>query len=279
MNWRCGFTVLWAFALLVGCDQSEGNGVQKIKFDLGRNIVETARASGVPKFSADNIQGRISYSVREIPPSIPARFNRPGYEIVASPLYSFTLYADHDLDPGDLVDYAAVQLDTIESHEVAKALVEQLIAQFVAGKWKRHIPATCPAIAGRSSLLDENGALTVEGNLCLDPGYRLTPEEWEAVMARSQRYRWRGDGVLVDLRVSHTTTSTTGLIYDISLDFRVEAVSNQRDAQRTADRIKEGEAKGWGTAAKIAAGEKADAVRNALLEANALKRGDRVVER
>ena len=263
---------------LNGCN-AEGQKVQEIKFDLGKNIVETARASGVPKFEADKTAGLISYSVSSIPSEIATRFARTGYEVAVAPLYAFTLYANHSRTPDDLVFSATLQMNTIKSHDTAQAFVEQLLGQFAKGKWKRYITDSCPAVTGRSSWLDEAGQLKKGGVICPDPAYKLTREEWLVVMNMGKFYSWIGDGVIAQLQVGYGEDPPIGVNYQMFLEFELEDVQKKRNAQADADHIKEGEAKGWNTAAKAAKGKIETEAMNKLLEANAIKRGDQVVAR
>ena len=263
---------------LNGCN-AEGQKVQEIKFDLGKNIVETARASGVPKFEADKTAGLISYSVSSIPSEIATRFARTGYEVAVAPLYAFTLYANHSRTPDDLVFSATLQMNTIKSHDTAQAFVEQLLGQFAKGKWKRYITDSCPAVTGRSSWLNAAGTLNLEGAVCPDSTYKLTRDDWLTVMRDSQRYRWIGDGVIAALSINFGDNPATGVAYQMFLEFELEDVQKKRNAQADADHIKEGEAKGWNTAAKAAKGKIETEAMNKLLEANAIKRGDQVVAR
>ena len=278
MNQLATLAILFGAAVFSGCN-AEGQKVQEIKFDLGKNIVDTARASGVPKFQTDNIAGLISYSVNQIPAEIPARFVRPGFEVSVSPLWAFSLRADRDRTPDDLVYKATLQINTIKSHDTAQAFVEQLLAQFAKGKWKRYITDSCPAVTGRSSWLNAAGTLNLEGAVCPDSTYKLTRDDWLTVMRDSQRYRWIGDGVIAALSINFGDNPATGVAYQMFLEFELEDVQKKRNAQADADHIKEGEAKGWNTAAKAAKGKIETEAMNKLLEANAIKRGDQVVAR
>ena len=278
MNRFAILAIFFGAAALIGCT-SEGQKMQEIKFELGKNIVDTARASGVPKFEADNIAGLISYSISPIPAEIPARYTRSGFEVSVAPLYAFTLKADRDQTPDDLVYKTTLQIDTFKSHDTAQAFVEQLLGQFAKGKWKRYIWESCPAVTGRSALLDATGKLDV-GTVCsLDPSYKLKRDEWLAMMSVGKFYRWVGDGVIAELQVGYGDNPATGVMYQMFLGFELEDVQKKREAQAEADHIKEGEAKGWNTAAKAVAGKKETDAMNKLLEANAIKRGDQVVPR
>ena len=278
VKWHVALATLLGGAVLISCD-AEGQKMQEIRFDLGKNIVDTARASGVPRFRTSNVNGSIDYSVNQISAELAARFARPGYEISAAPIFSFRLSADHRNGVSDIVEATTLQIDTFKSHDTAQAFVEQLLGQFAKGKWKRYITDSCPAVTGRSSWLNAGGGLNIEGVVCADPAYKLTRDDWLIVMRNGQRYRWIGDGVISELSVNFGDNPATGVMYQMFLGFELEDVQKKRNAQADADHIKEGEAKGWNTAAKAVAGKKETDAMNKLLEANAIKRGDQVVPR
>ena len=60
----------------------------QIKVEIGRNIAETARDSGIPKFTTRNVAGLVSYSVDSIPKDVSATYIRPGFEASHSPLFA-----------------------------------------------------------------------------------------------------------------------------------------------------------------------------------------------
>lgn len=264
---------------LVGCGKAEGQKMQEIKFDLGKNIVDTAKQSGVPRFEADNIDGYISYSVNAIPAQIPARFTRPNYEIVWQPIFAFTMRADEKRFPDRRVQSVALQLDNkITTHEAAQAFVEQTLAQFMKGKWRRYYkPEWNTLITGRSSLLDESGQ--IDSSLwTIDPAYKIPAVDWPTVADKGAIWRWVGDGVLASLHVKNFGSGGK-LDYRIDLDFELLDVKLKRDAENEARELKEGDAKGWNSTAKYAAAKKDAQARNRILEANAIKRGDSVATR
>lgn len=254
--------------------------MSEIKFNLGQNIVETARQSGIPKFSVDKVNGSIFYSKNQIPVDIPVRYTRAGYEIIISPLFAFTLYADEKLQNNLEVTEATLQISqqAFHSHVAAQAFVQDILRQFKAGKWTRHISEFCPAVSGRSTLLDENGKLNIRGNCSPDPDYQLSDEEWLALMAVGKVYRWTGDGVIAQLSVRYSDDSR-GITYSIFLEFENLSLQRQRQAKAVADRIEEGERKGWSTVAEAAADKVKTGAQIKLLEDNALKRGDKIVPR
>ena len=250
----------------------------EIQFDLGKNIVETAKASGVPRFQVSNTAGYIDYSVAPVPEAIPAHYMRAGYEIIWQPIFAFTMNADKDIDPALLVETVSLQLnnDKYETHHEAQALVEQTIAQFQRGKWQRYFdPEWDVLLTGRSSLLDEHGQIA-SVPMTIDPAYKIPPQDWPALAEKRPTWRWVGDGVLASLRVSGSVGSL-GLSYDISLDFDLLDVKLKRDAENLAQKRKEGDAKGWNSTAKYEAEKKNSAALNKRLIENAIKRGDTVV--
>lgn len=250
----------------------------EIQFDLGKNIVGTAKASGVPSFQVSETAGLIDYSIDGIPKTVPARYVRSGYEISWSPIFAFTMYADRDISPNLLVETVSLQFDnrTIKTHAEAQAFVEQTIAQFQRGKWQRYFdPERDVLLTGRSSLLDEHGKIA-SVPMTIDPAYKIPAEDWPAVAEAIAIWRWVGDGVLASLRVSGSVGSL-GLSYDISLDFDLLDVKLKRDAENLAQRLKEGDAKGWNSTAKHEADKVKRAALNKRLIENAIKRGDTVV--
>jgi hypothetical protein len=251
-----------------------------IKFDLGKNIVETAKASGVPKYSVGNTDGLIDYSINQLAPEVHVQYIRPGYEISVAPLFAFTMYADEERNDNLAVNDVTLQVfqQVFRSHEAARAFVQNILEQFKAGKWHRYISEFCPAVSGRSSLLDEKGALAEVGECSPDPDYRLTDEEWLVLMDRSADYQWIGDGIIAQLSVRYSNDSR-GITYSIFLEFENYAHQQQRNAKALADDIEDGERRGWNTAAQVAAERTKIAAEIKLLEENALKRGDSIVPR
>ena len=255
------------------------SSMPRIKFDLGENIVETASKSGIPKFSARNINGFISYSVDAIPPTIPATYVRRGYEIVWQPIFSFTMYADEGRDVHRRVETVSLQLDkNFETDAQAQEFVESTIAQFQKGKWERYYdPAWDTLLTGRSSLLDENNSIS-SYSTTIDPDHKISPEDWVALAKAGAFWRWVGDGVLAMLSVKRDEEGDgRTLDYSIDLDFDLLDVKLARDAENEAVRRQEGDAKGWNSTAEHEATKKKQLAVLRILEANALKRGDRVL--
>jgi hypothetical protein len=261
---------------LQGCSEVLGQKMTEIRFDLGKNIIDTARATGVPKYQVSNVNGTISYSTH-VPPSIPAHYTRRGYEIDWQPLFAFTMWADTKRFDGERVDSAFLQLKrTEQTHAEAQAFVEQTIAQFQRGKWRRyHDSEWHVLLTGRSSLLDESGKIA-SALLMIDPNYKIPAADWPEVADKGPLWMWVGDGVVATLRVSGQV-GTDGLSYSMSLEFELLDYKLQLDAENLARELKEGDAKGWNSTADHEASKRKRAELNKRLVANAIQRGDSVV--
>ena len=261
---------------LQGCSEVMGQKMTEIRFDLGKNLMDTARASGVPQYQVSNVNGSISYST-QVPPSIPAHYIRPGYEVLWQPLFSFSLHADESRDALKRAKAAVLQLKRADhTHAEAQAFVEQTIAQFQRGKWRRHHdPEWNVLLTGRSSLLDENGKIA-SSLRTIDPNYKIPAADWPEVADQTPRWIWVGDGVVATLRVAGTTGSH-GLSYSMSLEFELLDYKLQLAAENLARELKEGDAKGWNSTADHGANKRKQAEINKRLVANAIKRGDSVV--
>jgi hypothetical protein len=258
----------------------QANIMPEIKFDIGNNIHETAKRSGAPRFATRNVAGLISYDLIDLPPDIPARYVRPGFEITASPLFAFTLYADDEHKNGLAVQSAQLQFSSAaaKSHESAQAFVEDIIVQFERGKWKRYINELCPAVTGRSTFLNEDGEPARINGCPLDPKHRLSKEDWIRLMRLTQNYKWIGDGVLATLTVRFSD-DVRGITYAMDLDFDDLAIKN-RVAQANLDRkLAEGDKNGRNSTEKEKNNIAALKERIKTLEDNAKKRGDTVIPR
>ena len=259
-------------------NQAQGQKMQEIKFDLGKNIIETARASGVPQFQTRNVAGLVSYGVTAIPRQIPVRYVRPGYELSWQPVFAMTMYSDKDRDPSLSVESVDLQLDQkFQTHEAAQTFVEQMLAQFTRGKWRRyHDPEWTTLLTGRSSMLDESGHIAAPLRT-VDPAYKIPKEDWITATRSGVVWQWTGDGVLATLTVVNIAGSDGQLDYSVELEFDLLADKLKRDAENEAQRRKEGDAKGWNSTANHEAEKKAAQARIRVLEENAVKRGDAVV--
>jgi hypothetical protein len=249
----------------------------EIKFDLGKNIVETAKASGVPELSARKVASTVSYSIAGIPGEIPVRFTRPGLEIVWQPVFGLSMYASENNNRvTDTVDMSLSTRDMTDAQ--AQAFTEATIAQFQKGKWKRHAdPEWDVLLTGRSSFLTESGKLKSGASGSPDPNHRLTPSEWLA-LSDSLYYTWTGDGVWAEFAINNSPGSDNKPAYRMSLRFELLDVKLKRDADNQAQRLKEGDAKGWGSTAEYEASKVKRAAEMKRLIANAIQRGDSVVQ-
>jgi hypothetical protein len=258
----------------------QANIMPEIKFAIGNNIHETAKRSGAPRFSTRNVAGLISYKLIDLPPDIPAHYVRPGFEITASPLFAFTLYADEEHNNGLAVQTARLQFSSAmaKSHDSAQAFVENMITQFEKGKWKRHIDELCPAVTGRSTFLNEAGEPGQIAGCPLDPQHRLSKGDWIRLMRLTQDYEWIGDGVLATLTVGFSD-DVRGITYDMTLEFDDLAIKNRGDQSNLDRMLAEGDKNGWNSTANEKKDIAALKARIKTLEDNARKRGDMVIPR
>ena len=286
-NRRICLAVLFGLAnsyLLTACTELKGSKMQEIKFDLGKNIVETAKASGVPKFNVDSTAGLVQYEVHDIPAGITAKYIRSGYEVVLGAVHAFSISSDKEISASLPVQSARLGFSSkaFKTHESAKAFVDQVISQFQKGSWQRYAdPESRVLLTGRSSLLNEKGDLEFRYSTPIDPGYKISPKDWIAIVAEGIQYEWAGDGVLAVLDIKFNdyreTNPEMGLYYSIGLEFTDLANHIKKLDERIAQDNKEGDAKGWNSTAKYEASKKSRQALNKILEANALKRGDSIV--
>jgi hypothetical protein len=268
-------TIAFAFVSLY----PDKNG-DDIKFELKKNIAETARRSGVPAYSMQNIDGLISYSVNDLAPDISAKYTQPGYEVGFSPLFAFTMYTDQTNQNNLGVENVTLQFSTrpFTSHDDGKRFAEQVIAQMNAKKWARYIAENCPAVTGRSAFINADGKLERLGVCPLDPVYTLTLEEWIHMMRLEQTYEWIGDGVLATFRIAYSEDSR-GITYKFFMEFDDFAVRERKNEQRLLLTLKQEDQNGWKSTEKLHQYEKSRRALIKVLEAKAIERGDRVVHR
>jgi hypothetical protein len=272
-----GFTIFAVVSLMTGC---VGRSHMKVaEFNLGTNIVATAKATGIPKFEVDNVNGAIEYSAASLPVELPLAFSRPGYNVTVKPAFALSLNADRRRTPDDIVFLASVQVETdgLKSHQSAKEFVNTLLGQFQRGRWSRYIASACPAVSGRSSLFNIAGELDSEG-CSLDPTYEIPLADWRKIFRTRQPFEWLGDAVVAKLTVGYDEDDR-GINYTIFLDFEDHKTMAAIDAENELHARKEGDAKGWNTSANAEEALKSTAMKIKVLEANALKRGDRVIPR
>jgi hypothetical protein len=267
-----GLTAL-GVAVVVFLSLHERNITHEARFDLGRNIMETARKTGLPHFDVTDDFGFIEYDVPEIPRNFVVKFDRPGLEVSWPSLFAFTLSTDHNRDRDDKVQLATLQLSNRALHSDAEAqkFVEDTLAQFVHGKWQRFIPDECPRVTGRSSLLDASGAMDPIGFCPIDPGYRIPPELFVTLLRdQTRRWMWHGDGVYAEFNLRSMKIGNEN-VYTAFLEFKTDdyvkasnAALEEQYPSSPAERI--GNAKKEREAIDV-------------MEAAAIRRGDRVLTR
>lgn len=183
---------------------------------------------------------------------------------------------------GEALSTQTVALQVNEADKMndagAQAFVEATIAQFQKGKWQRYAdPEWEVLLTGRSSILDAKGE--VGGDLMtIDPNYKMSPEDWRVVARSGGIWRWLGDGVVAKLTVRNSPGADGKDWYDMELEFELLDVQRKRDADNLARDLKEGDAKGWNSTAEHETNKRKITELNKLLKANAIKRGDAVVE-
>lgn len=254
--------------------------MNEIKFRLNNNIVETARGSGIPQFSTRNVDGLVSYGIDDMPSDIAARYDVPGYEVNFGPLFAFTMYADESNKNNLAVENVTLQFSSkpYKTHEEARKFAEKIIAEMNHKKWRRHISETCPAVTGRSAFLDAGGHMEKIASCSLDPHYNLTHDEWLKLMKYNASYQWLGENVLATFKISYSEDSR-GTTYNFLMELDDFAIRTRKDEQRNKLSLKEGDAKGWNSTADYQKDLKSTIELNKILEANAIKRGDKVLSR
>ncbi|OWT71421.1 MULTISPECIES: hypothetical protein [unclassified Achromobacter] len=258
--------------------KAKGAQMSDIRFDLGKNIVETAKQSGVPAFTSNDVNGFIWYSINDIPPQVEALYTRPGYEIRWRDLFAFTLRADRARSEDLLVQNVTLQHRAdFKNHADAQAFVMQTIAQFKQGRWQRAFPGDVARLTGRSSLLDEQGK--INGNAASpDPAYTMSLEDWTELMRLGAQWRWSGDGILAKLDASTVGKNPDGSpSYQLAIDFYIEKIWDdvlEKDQQYKMKSLAEN---GVDTAKLMKENKEQQAARRKILEENAIKRGDKVL--
>lgn len=254
--------------------------MREVQFDIGKNIVAAAKMSGVAGYSIQNVDGLLMYDANGLSSDVPIRYARPGYEILFAPAFSLTMYADNKNNNNLSVHTVALQASTraIKSHMAAQDFVKKIILQFQNGKWRRYVDDLCPAVTGRSSILNEDGKVEQIGACALDPDYQLSNEEWMHLMPSTQNYKWLGDGVLAKLTISYDDFGR-GIEYSIDLDFDDLDLKTKRDDVNKLQELAEGDAKGWRSTEKHLGYIAEMKARIKILEKNSLARGDQVILR
>ena len=264
-----------AIVLGSACTPAKEKNMPEIRFDLNKNIADTAKRSGAPGFSVRNIQGLVSYGLVDLSPNVRITLTRPGHEVSVSHLFAFTMYADEDNKNNLAVTDIELQVASkvADTHETGQAFIESIISQFRAGRWKRYIDENCPLLTGRSSYLNEEGLIDNGGECGLDPSYHIPQKDWKDLFNLSNYYEWVGDNLFARLTISYSE-DIRGLTYDIVLEFQTLDRKIVKDKERVAKRLADGDSKGYDSTQNYAKWIADRAIKNRKLEANALKRGD-----
>lgn len=251
--------------------------MHEVKVDIGKNIVITAKNSGAPRFTTENHWGLQIYELVDLRPEVAVRYARPGYEILATPLFSLTMYADSENKNDMAVETIQLQYNyKTSTHDEARVFIDRILVQFKQGKWKRYIDVTCPATSGRSAYLDETGKLS--GICSLDPGYRPSMEDWLELMRDGREYEWLGDGIKAKLDVKFDEDSR-GLTYNIGMEFQDFSIGQRKINAKLARDLMEGDKKGWKSTEDYKKSMAESKIKVRLLEDNAVRRGDLLVPR
>jgi hypothetical protein len=277
---RSVISLVFTGICIIGIIQTLGVGQMKeVQFDIGKNIVETAKASGALGYSTQNIDGLLMYDA-SLAPDVPVRYTRPGYEIIISPAFSLTLYADKKNNNNLGVQTASLQAATrtMKSHAAAREFVEKIKLQFKKGKWQRYLDDFCPAVTGRSTFLNESGEVRQIEACALDPDYKLSDEDWIVLMESTQNYEWIGDGVIARLTIRFNDFGR-GLEYSIDLDFDDLLLKTKRDEKNLLEHLSKGDANGSRSTENHLKNMAEIKARIGILEKNAVGRGDAVISR
>lgn len=265
--------------IIAGSKKISDLNMSNIKFKLRENIEQVARSSGAPSFHVRRLAGNHRYEISGLPPEVVIYYTPPGYEIKISPAFSLSLYADERNHNNLSVDEVSItpKYDA-KSNKSVRALVDNIVAQFNDGKWKRLIPQHCPAVTGRSAILNAEGNVGNQHSCPLDPHYKITESEWNTLLKNAQQYHWLGDGVRAELHITRTGTAADPL-YFVSLEFKDETISTLLEQENLAIELREGDAAGWGSTARYRVEQEQIRKEVKLLEENAIRRGDKVVPR
>nr|WP_314539394.1 hypothetical protein [uncultured Massilia sp.] len=264
---------------LVACQKLGENYMPEITFDLKSNIEQTARKSGAPKFQITSVAGAHLYNVAGLAPNVVAHYTRPGFEVKISPIFALTLYADEANHDSLAVEQIDIQIaNKFASDKAALSLIGEIVAQFNRGRWKRFIPGHCPAVAGRSVILDAHGEVDSAIECPLDPEYNMTEQEWRIVLQANPSFEWIGDGIHAVLNIA-SLGSPSKPDYMIRLTFSDAAIKERRERERLASELKKGDAAGWHSTERYKAEQKQTESKIRTLEEHAIRRGDKIVPR
>ena len=258
--------------------------MHELRFDVGTEINETGKRSGAPEFDVEQVNNTLIYSVSDIPSDIAVRYSREQFELSIPSAFSFTMYAN--VTRNSIVEKASIQLsrkafsgappNSDAEHRLAQQFVESMVAQFRKGRWTRYAsPEALFVLTGRSSYLDETGDIEPTVLDAIDPDFHIPEKDWAVLVTRLPRWRWIGDGVLATMSVQYLGTSMGNVSpYQMKFEFDLLDAKLKRDAENMAQRLAEGDKKGWNSTAKFEAEKKAIKARNERLRENAVKRGD-----
>jgi hypothetical protein len=273
--------IIWVVAIFIGTAVArnlKGTEMDTINVDIGKNINDTARNSGAPRYKVSSYWGATFYEIVDLPKEIVIRYARPGYEIAVRPVFALTMFADSEVSKDLVVELLRFQLSrhAATSHEGARALVEELSTQFRKGGWKRFIPDTCPAVSGRSTYLDEAGEIA--GTCPLDPDYKIPSKDWVELMAGTKAFKWVGDGVVARLEIGFDQQGDD-IQYAIDLEFRDMKIEEKRNTAMEASELKEGDKNGWKSTENHEKALAENSLKMKILEKKAIERGDQLFVR
>lgn len=263
--------------ILCACKKPDVNRAPEIIFDLNGGIEQTARGSGAPEFQITKVAGAHLYNVAGLAPNVVAHYTRPGFEVKISPIFALTLYADEGISLA--VEQVYIQVaNNFASDKAASSLIGEIVAQFKRGKWRRFIPKYCPAVSGRSVILDAHGEVNSALECPLDPEYNMTEQEWRIVLQANPSFEWIGDGIHAVLNIA-SLGSPSKPDYMIRLTFSDAAIKERRERERLASELKKGDAAGWHSTERYKAEQKQTESKISTLEENAIRRGDKLAPR
>lgn len=272
--------ILSTTVTFAGLRISGDNSMHEIKFSLDRNIVEVAKDSGVPRYQTRDIDGYVSYSANDFAPKIYGTLLMPRGSIRVGPIFSIAMYADKHNDPRLLAESIVLHLDADElvSHDTARKFVQGIVSAFGNSGWDRYLDPSCPAVTGRSTFLDLDGDITQINRCSLDPAYTLLVEDWVSLMQYEQSYQWKVADTLASLRIKYTMDQPTP-VYTVWVEYETLSIKLRREVERQKKFLADGDKKGWKSSEKYKTGLREQIIEIKNLEANSIKRGDRLINR
>jgi hypothetical protein len=190
--------------------------ITAVDYDMGADVDKWLDQLGESNFEAllgdDEDAGSMVYAMKQfIPVEIPFTFTRKGLEVRWTNVFEFSVYAsaEHSADRG--IRKAVCKYGSLfDTHEQARALVQDTVRQFRRGSWQ-------PALsADDKDHIDEDTAREMQAG------------EWLALMQRDKplRWRWQDDGVLAMLHASLYSGDLAAAkpSYSITLEFRQASI-------------------------------------------------------